>query len=151
MSNTAEGSLWKGALIPSGIVAALCIIGSALIRHTSGLWGAVMASATVIIFFSIHLIINQLSKNLDPIAVMSLAMFSYFAKILVMGAFLVIVTKTTTPQNVDRPAFAVTALGITAAWLGGEIRAFLKLRLGLPLPSQSQQGNTQPGGSDGQK
>jgi len=63
----------------------------------------------------------------------------------------VIVTKTTTPENVDRPAFAVTALGITAAWLGGEIRAFLKLRLGLPLPSQLQEGNTQPGGSDGQK
>ncbi len=146
MSNTAEGSLWKGALIPSGILAVLCIAGSALIRHTSGLWGALMASATVIIFFSIHLIINHFAKELDPIAVMSLAMFSYFAKILVMGAFLVIVTKTTTPATVDRPAFAVTALAITAAWLGGEIRAFFKLRLGLPLPS-----TTQSGGSDGTK
>ena len=120
-----------------------------MIRHTPGLWGALMASATVIIFFSIHLIINQLSKNLDPIAVMSLAMFSYFAKILFMGAFLVIVTKTTTPENVNRPAFAVTALAITAAWLGGEIRAFLKLRLGLPLPSSSSSSTT--GGGDGQK
>ena len=149
MSNSAEGSLWKGALIPSVVVAILCTIGSAMIRHTPGLWGALMASATVIIFFSIHLIINQLSKNLDPIAVMSLAMFSYFAKILFMGAFLVIVTKTTTPENVNRPAFAVTALAITAAWLGGEIRAFLKLRLGLPLLSSSSSSTT--GGGDGQK
>ena len=152
MSNTAEGSLWKGALIPSGVIAILCIAGSSFIRHTSGLWGALIASATVVIFFSINLIINQVSKNLDPIAVMALAMFSYFAKVLVMGAFLVIVTKTTTPQNVDRPAFAVTALAITAAWLGGEIRAFLKLRLGLPLPSTSSaQSGEQPGGSDGTK
>lgn len=142
--------MWKGTLIPSGTLAVLCIIGSALFRHTSGFWGALMASATVIIFFSIHLIINQVSKNLDPIAVMSLAMFSYFAKILVMGAFLVIVTKTTTPENVDRPAFAVTALAITAAWLGGEIRAFLKLRLGLPLPS-THTDTTSAGGSDGTK
>ena len=142
--------MWKGTLIPSGTLAALCIIGSAFIRHTSGFWGALMASATVIIFFSIHLIINQVSKNLDPIAVMSLAMFSYFAKILVMGAFLVIVTKTTTPENVDRPAFAVTALAITAAWLGGEIRAFLKLRLGLPLPS-THTDSTDAGGSNGTK
>ena len=140
MSNSAEGSLWKGALIPSALVAVLCVAGSSLLRHTSGLWGALMASATVIIFFSIHLIINSISKNLDPIATMTLAMFSYFAKVLVMGAFLVIVTRTTTPAAVDRPAFAVTALAITAAWLGGEIRAFLKLRLGLPLPSASDNG-----------
>ena len=140
MSNSAEGSLWKGALIPSALVAVLCVAGSSLLRHTSGLWGALMASATVIIFFSIHLIINSISKNLDPIATMALAMFSYFAKVLVMGAFLVIVTRTTTPATVDRPAFAVTALAITAAWLGGEIRAFLKLRLGLPLPSASDDG-----------
>ena len=141
MSNSATaGSMFKGALIPSVLVAFVTVIGSALIRQSPGLWGALMASATVIIFFSIHLIINQVSKNLDPIAVMSLAMFSYFAKILVMGAFLVIVTKTTTPENVDRPAFAVTALAITAAWLGGEIRAFFKLRLTLPLPSNQNDG-----------
>jgi hypothetical protein len=145
MSNSAEGSLWKGALIPSLAVAVICVAGSTALRHNPGLWGSLMASATVIIFFSIHLIINHISKNLDPIATMALAMFSYFAKILIMGAFLVIVTKTTTPENVNRPAFAVTALAITAAWLGGEIRAFFKLRLGLPLPSRND------GGSNGQK
>jgi hypothetical protein len=147
MSNSATaGSMFKGAFIPSVFVAIVTVIGSALIRHTPGLWGALMASATVIIFFSIHLAINQVSKNLDPIAVMALAMFSYFAKILVMGAFLVIVAKVTTPENVDRPAFAVTALSITSAWLGGEIRAFFKLRLTLPLPSTNQ-----PGGGNGTK
>jgi len=39
---------------------------------------------------------------------------------------------------VSRPAFAITALAITAAWLAGEIRAFLKLKLALPLPSRSE-------------
>ena len=151
-SEQSATAMWKGAVIPSVIVAIICLVGSDLIRHTSGFWGALMASATVIIFFSIHLIINQLSKDLDPIATMALAMFSYFAKVLVMGAFLVIVTKTTTPDSVDRPAFAVTALAITAAWLGGEIRAFLKLRLGLPLPSKAGGlDNGVSGGSNGTK
>lgn len=148
-ADRAGTALWRGALVPSGFVVVLCVAGSALVRHTSGLWGALMASATVIFFFSIHLIINQLSKNLDPIATMALAMFSYFAKVLVMGAFLVIVTKTTTPETVDRPAFAATALAITAAWLGGEIRAFLKLRLGLPLPSNPVRESGTSGGIDG--
>jgi voltage-gated potassium channel Kch len=157
ISNNSENAMWRGALIPSGIVAIICLAGADLIRHRSGFWGALMASATVIIFFSIHLIINKVAKNLDPIATMALAMFSYFAKVLIMGAFLIIVTKTTTPATVDRPAFAFTALAITAAWLGGEIRAFLNLRLGLPLPSLTSPTNLDPqsdqitGGTDGTK
>jgi hypothetical protein len=141
MSNSAaSGSMFKGAFLPSLIASILFICGSALIRHKSGFAGALLASVTVIIFFSIHLLISHFAKDLDPIAVMSLAMFSYFAKILIMGAFLVIVTKATTPATVDRPAFAATALAITATWLGGEIRAFFKLRLALPLPSTKNDG-----------
>jgi len=37
-------------------------------------------------------------------------------------------------RAVDRTTFAIAALSITAAWLGGEIRAFFKLKIGLPLP-----------------
>ena len=127
-------SMWHGAIIPASAVAIITTIGAALVRHRAGLWGALIASATVVIFLGIHLLISAISKNLDPIAVMGLAMFSYFAKILVMGALLLIVSKATAPQTVDRTSFAVAALAITAAWLAGEIRAFLKLRIGLPLP-----------------
>ena len=67
-------------------------------------------------------------------ATMALAMFSYFAKVILMGALLLVVTKTTSPETVDRPTFAIAALSITAAWLAGEIRAFVKLRFQLPLP-----------------
>jgi len=37
---------------------------------------------------------------------------------------------------VDRRAFGVSALAIAFAWLGGEVRAFLRLRLQLPLPGE---------------
>jgi hypothetical protein len=126
--------MWRGAIIPSSIVALVTIIGGTLIRHKPGFFGALIGSATVIIFLGIHLLISALSKNLDPIAVMGMAMFSYFAKILVMGALLLIVARATAPSTVDRTTFAIAALAITAAWLGGEIRAFFKLRIGLPLP-----------------
>ena len=105
-----------------------------LIKGASGLWGALLASATVILYFSVHLIISRISTNLDPMATMALAMFSYFAKVILMGALLLVVTKTTSPETVDRPTFAIAALSITAAWLAGEIRAFVKLRFQLPLP-----------------
>ena len=138
MSNS-ETKLWRGAILPAAVVAIIAIAVSTAIKHTSGLWGSLIGSITVILFFSVHLLVARISKDLDPMATMALAMFSYFAKVILMGAFLLIVTKTTSPHTVNRPAFAASALSITAAWLFGEIRAFLKLRLGLDVA------HTEPG------
>ena len=134
MREQSEVGLWRGALVQALVLAALSLILGTLVRATSGFWGALLASITVIIFFSVHLLISKLSTNLDPIATMALAMFSYFAKVILMGALLLIVTKTTSPETVDRATFAIAALSITTAWLAGEIRAFMKLTITLPLP-----------------
>ncbi|MFZ4063994.1 MAG: hypothetical protein ACOYK0_03355 [Candidatus Nanopelagicaceae bacterium] len=147
MSQQNEVGLWRGALIPAVIIAVISIVAGVLIRGSSGLWGALLASFTVILYFSVHLLISKISTNLDPMAVMALAMFSYFAKVILMGALLLVVTKTTSPESVDRPTFAIAALSITAAWLAGEIRAFVKLRFQLPLPQTSpQQGSPKGSG-----
>ena len=131
---SSEEKMWRGALVPALVVTVISIVISIAVKKGPGAWGSLLASMTVLIFFSVHLGISAISKNLDPIATMALAMFSYFAKAMVMGAFLLIVTKFTSPATINRPAFAITALAITAAWLAGEIRAFMKLKLGLPLP-----------------
>jgi len=133
VGDSSEQQMWKGALIPALIITVICVAGSIALKKGPGAWGSLLASLTVVLFFSVHLGISAISKNLDPIATMALAMFSYFAKVMVMGAFLLIITKFTRPATVNRPAFAVTALAITAAWLAGEIRAFLKLRLTLDV------------------
>ncbi|MEI6649155.1 MAG: hypothetical protein WCO08_05885 [Actinomycetes bacterium] len=129
-----DTSLWKGAVIPASVVALLLIVGCSFFRGNSGFWGSLLAGFTVILFFSVHLLVSRVTKDLDPMATMALAMFSYFAKVILMGAFLLIVTKTTNKADVDRISFAVSALTITAVWLGGEIRAFLRLKPQLPLP-----------------
>jgi hypothetical protein len=71
-------------------------------------------------------------------ATMALAMFSYFAKVVLMGAFLLLVTKFTDRSSVDRGSFAICAILITMAWLYGEIRSFLKLRFQMPLPKKEE-------------
>lgn len=147
MSNySSERQLFYGALLPSLAISLCAVVIFALIGGSHSLLGALLGCLTVIIFFSVHLVINAITKNLDPIATMALAMFSYFAKVLIMGAFLILITKFTAPETVNRAAFAITALAITAVWLGGEIRAFFKLRVSLPLP---QTGTTQHHSSDG--
>jgi len=131
-----EQRLWVGALIPSTTIAIVALILSTILRHKSGLLGALLASATVILFFSVHLLISKISTNLDPMITMALAMFSYFAKVIVMGVFLLLITRLTSPSTVDRTSFGASAIAIAIGWLGGEIRAFFKLRIHLPLPER---------------
>ena len=126
--------LWRGAILPASITAILGLIVGTTFKGSAGFWGSLLGAATVLIFLSIHLLISRLTVNLDPMATMAIAMFSYFIKILVMGGFLIAVSGLTSEASVHRPTFAICALAITAAWLGGEIRAFTKLRFQLPLP-----------------
>ena len=135
MSDT---KLWKGAIVPASITAIILIIVIGFINGKSGLVGAVLASFTVLIFFSIHLLVARISRDLDPMITMALAMFSYFAKVILMGVFLFLVTKYTDRSTVDRGSFAICAILITMAWLFGEIRSFLKLRVNLPLPKREE-------------
>lgn len=136
--DASDTTLWKGAILPASVIAILLIIIMSVINGRSGLLGASLASITVIIFFSIHLLVARVSRNLDPMATMALAMFSYFAKVIFMGVFLLLVTKFTDRSTVDRTSFAICAILITMAWLFGEIRSFLKLRVNLPLPKREE-------------
>ena len=135
---SSDTTLWKGAILPSSIVAIFLIITMSVVNGRAGLLGALLSSVTVIIFFSIHLLVARISRDLDPMATMALAMFSYFAKVIFMGVFLLLVTKFTERSTVDRPSFAICAIFITMAWLFGEIRSFLKLRVNLPLPKREE-------------
>ena len=137
MSDT---QLWRGAIVPAVVVAAIALIVDTVIKGKSGFLGGLLASITVIIFFSVHLLVARISRNLDPMATMMLAMFSYFAKVIFMGVFLVLITKFTDRSTVDRTSFAISALLITMAWLVGEIRSFMKLRFQMPLPNGNSQG-----------
>lgn len=133
-SNTA---LWRGALLPSITVSLISIIVALIFRGFPGFWGALLATLTVVIFFSVSMLVSRLTKDANPIMTMALAMFSYFSKLILMALFLILVTRLTDPGDVDRTAFGVSALLVAIAWLGGEIRAFFRLRLQLPLPESS--------------
>ena len=135
MSDT---QLWKGAIVPAVSVAALSVAGATLLVGKSGFVSASLAAFTVIIFFSVHLLVARISRDLDPMATMALAMFSYFAKVVLMGAFLLLVTKFTDRSSVDRGSFAFCAILITMAWLYGEIRSFLKLSFQMSLTKEEE-------------
>jgi uncharacterized membrane protein YcfT len=129
-----NSALWRGALIPSTAVSLTAILISTLIKGQSGFWGASLSMFTVFIFFSVSMLVSRLTKDANPITTMALAMLSYFSKLFLMALFLILVTRLTEPDTVNRSAFGISALAIAIAWLGGEIRAFFALRLQFSLP-----------------
>lgn len=129
-----EQDLMRGALIPTFVVGIIGIIAAALIRGQAGLLAALLAQLVVVMYFTVHLVVSAISRKLDPLTTFALAIFSYFAKIALLGLFLWLLTRFTSRQSIDRTSFAVVALALTVAWLAGEIRSFLKLQIHLPLP-----------------
>lgn len=133
-----EAQLLRGALPPTAIVGLLAIIISAFVQGISGFWGALLAQFVVVIFFVIHIAVSRLTRNLDPISTMAMALLSYFAKLFALGALLWVIAYFTDRDTINRTAFGITAVALTIAWLWGEIASFMKLRLHLPLPESNK-------------
>jgi len=131
-----EYDLLRGALIPSLVIGVIAIVVSTVTRDSSGFMGALLAQLVVVMYFAVHIGVSKVSRNLDPMSTMALALFSYFAKFVLLGAFLYVLTRMTSRESIDRGAFGITAITLTFTWLGGEIRSYLKLKLHLPLPTQ---------------
>lgn len=129
-----ESRLLRGAFIPTLLIGVIAIIISTLTQGASGLYGALLAQFVVVIFFIVHIALSHLSRNLDPISTMAMALFSYFAKLFSLGLLLWAIAKFTDRATISRLAFGITASVLTIAWLWGEIASFMKLRLHLPLP-----------------
>ena len=128
--------MWVGAMKYALIMGCIGILGAALFTGKAGFIGALFAQIIVVIFFAIHLLVSHYSRNLQPVGVMVMAVISYVAKLIAMAIFLYLVLSNVPTHLLDRKSFGIVAVLITLAWLIGEIRAFLSLKLGLPLPQK---------------
>jgi hypothetical protein len=129
-----ERALLRGAIIPTSVAAIISIALSMWLKGSAGLVGALLAQLVVVIFFATNIGTARLTRDLDPVMTMSIAMFSYMAKVIMLGVFLFLITTFVPESSCDRKAFALSAVAATFAWLGGEIKAYLGLKLHLQLP-----------------
>ena len=136
MQRSNESQLLKGALTPTLIIGVIAIAVATYFRGSPGFIGALLAQVVVVIYFLVHLLVSKFSRDLDPMSTMAMAMLSYFAKILLAGAFFWILGQYTTEADLDRKVFGITAVALTLAWLAGEGASYLKLKTHLPLPHE---------------
>ena len=132
-----EMQLLKGAVKPTAITGLISVIVSAIISGMPGFYGAFLAQFIVVIFFAATLGVSKISKDLDPLSTMGLALFSYTTKLLFVGLFLWAITNFTERETINRTSFGIAAILLTLSWLGGEIASYMKLRIHLPLPGSS--------------
>jgi hypothetical protein len=141
MSNSNQPSnevqLLKGAVKPTAITGLISVIVSAIFAGLPGLYGALLAQFIVVIFFAVTLGVSKISKDLDPLSTMGLALFSYTTKLLFVGLFLWAITNFTERETINRTSFGIAAIVLTLSWLGGEIASYMKLRIHLPLPDSA--------------
>ena len=136
MPRSNESQLLKGALTPTLIIGVIAIAAATYFQGSPGFIGALLAQVVVVIYFLVHLLVSKFSRDLDPMSTMAMAMLSYFAKILLAGAFFWILGQYTTEADLNRKVFGVTAVALTFTWLGGEVASYLKLKTHLPLPHE---------------
>jgi hypothetical protein len=132
-----EMQMLRGALIPTVLTGVVSIVASFALAGLPGLYGAFLAQFIVVIFFAVTLWVSKLSKNLDPLSTMGLALFSYTTKLLLIGVFLWVLTTYTDREAINRTSFGVAAILLSLSWLGGEIASYMKLRIHLPLPEKA--------------
>lgn len=132
-----EMQLLRGAVKPTAITGLISIIVSAILAGLPGFYGALLAQFIVVIFFTVTLGVSKISKDLDPLSTMGLALFSYTTKLLFVGLFLWAITNFTERETINRTSFGIAAILLTLSWLGGEIASYMKLRIHLPLPDSS--------------
>ena len=141
MSNAQEQSnemqLLRGAVKPTAITGLVSIVASAIFAGLPGFYGALLAQFIVVIFFTVTLGVSKLSKDLDPLSTMGLALFSYTTKLLFVGLFLFAITNFTERETINRTSFGVAAILLTISWLGGEIASYMKVTIHLPLTESS--------------
>jgi fructose-specific phosphotransferase system IIC component len=136
-----ESQLLRGAVRPTLIVGAVVIALFSVLRGLSGFYGALLAQFIVAIYFVVHILVSRLTRNLDPISTMAMALLSYFAKLFFLGLFLWVLAKYTDRDVIDRLSFGVASCALTLAWLGGEVASYLKLKTHLPLPPLANRGS----------
>ncbi|MFM9141540.1 MAG: hypothetical protein ACKOOK_01605 [Actinomycetota bacterium] len=131
-------AMLRGALIFSISFGIIALTISTAIEGTSGFIASSLATFTVVIYFSISLLVGRLTKNVDPVKTLAVALISYFTKLLVIAGFLIIVIRYADERFFDRNIFGLSAIFIIVGWLTGEVRAFFRLRLELSMPSPAK-------------
>jgi ATP synthase protein I len=121
--------LLRGAVLPALVAGALVTLGAGVLAGTRGVAGALIGLAVVVLFSGTGLLIMRAVRNTDAMITMMVGLFSYTVRIILFGAAIMVLGALDTDSWLHRGSFVISVLLCVAAWIGGEIRAYNRLRI----------------------
>jgi ATP synthase protein I len=121
--------LLRGAVLPALVAGALVTLGAGVLAGTCGVAGALIGLAVVVLFSGTGLLIMRAVRNTDAMITMMVGLFSYTVRIILFGAAIMVLGALDTDPWLYRGSFVISVLLCVAAWIGGEIRAYNRLRI----------------------
>ncbi|MDN5852035.1 MAG: hypothetical protein L0K86_04160 [Actinomycetia bacterium] len=122
LGDTTAGAMLRGAVVPTGVAAALCVAVSAVAAGLTGLWGSLLGVGLVAVFFLLSLYVLGATRALDPIVVLMIGVALYAVKVIgLFVAFIVINAADLVDQPFNRIALGATVIVCTLTWTVGEI------------------------------
>ncbi|GAB3413566.1 hypothetical protein GCM10027569_32880 [Flindersiella endophytica] len=121
--------LLRGALLPALVAGALVTLGAGILSGTRGVAGALIGFAVVVLFSGTGLLIMRAVRNTDAMITMMVGLFSYTVRIILFGAAIMVLGAFDTDSWLQRGSFVISVLVCVAAWIGGEVRAYTRLRI----------------------
>jgi ATP synthase protein I len=119
-------AMQRHAAIITAVVAVLALVVAFLMRGGPGLLGALVGAVIAGGLGWLGTWVMARTARASPAGVMVGAMAAFGAKILFMLVFLLLFQGTTL---FDSRSFAFTMLGVTAAWIMGEVVGFVRTRI----------------------
>ncbi|UYM05985.1 hypothetical protein [Solicola gregarius] len=122
LGDTTAGAMFRGAIVPSAVVAVISVVLSVLAAGTTGLWGSLLGVALVLTFFGLSLVVLGATRAADPLLVLMVALALYGAKVVgLFVAFILINAADLVDDPFDRTALGITVIVCTLTWTVGEI------------------------------
>ncbi|MEV7806400.1 hypothetical protein AB0O28_25980 [Microbispora sp. NPDC088329] len=116
----------KGAAVPTLIVGLLAALVAVFTTGAKGALGAGIGVVLVAAFFTVGLVVVSWAGRISPMAMMAAAVVGYVIKILAVMALMIAFDGVTA---FDSRMFALSVICCTLAWMIGEMRGFMKLKL----------------------
>jgi len=136
----AFAELLRGSIVPTGIVAVVCVA-VALFSGAKAGWSAAFGAFLVIAFFTVSLVVMKRTAHLAPTTVMAIVMVTYTAKVLALGVAMFLLRDA---SWVNGYAVGVTITICTLVWLFFEMRAYKRLRIFAFGPSSTGSADDTP-------
>lgn len=130
-------AMLRGSLVPT-LVVGVVVVGGFAVAGARPAWSAALGAGLVVVFFSLSLLVMRQTSHLQPIAVMSVVLATYTAKILALAVAMVALRDA---RWLSGQALAVAVVVCTVVWLAFEMRAFTRLRV-LVAPGAGEGGGT---------